>query len=110
MFIFVLKFTFNFILKSNNSLHFGLWFYQALRTIKLIWFSIFYLPICICKTFLKLRLECYVIIAKYKMILLHTILIWFVSNFEKQIKVSFTKISKSYLIACYALSSNLVKM
>jgi len=65
MFTSVLKSAFNFILRSNNSLHLGLWFYQVLLIIKLILFNVFYLPICICRNCLKLRLDCYVVITKY---------------------------------------------
>ena len=64
-FKFVLKSTFNFILRSNHSLHLGPWFYQALLRTKLIWFNVFYLHICIYRKFLKLRLDYYVSIAKY---------------------------------------------
>ena len=74
-----MKSTFNFMLRSNHSLHLRPWLYQALLIIKLILSSVFYLPIYICRKFLKLRLDYYVVIAKYrnnsKMILLHTVLI-----------------------------------
>jgi len=101
----------NFISRSNHSLNLGLWFDQVFHTIKLIWFSIFYLNICICRNSLKLRLDCYVAIAKFinnSKWFCYTVLIWFVSKSEKQIEVSFIEISKLGFMACCALSFKFV--
>jgi len=47
----VLKFVSNFILRSIHSLHIVSYFYPVLLKIKLIWFSVFYLSIYICRNF-----------------------------------------------------------
>ena len=63
-FKYVLKSTFNFIKIKSFFAHWSM-VNQVLLTIKLIWFGAFYLPVCICRNFLKLRLDCYVAIAQY---------------------------------------------